>query len=49
VVYDDLLRFSGAINVYDKQEVDTWIRVYYNEFERMEIDLTLKRFIRFAF
>jgi hypothetical protein len=36
------LRFSGAINVYDKQEVDTlWIRVYYNEFE-MEIDLTLK-------
>jgi hypothetical protein len=38
------LRFSGAINVYDKQEVDTlWIRVYYNEFERMEIDLTLKK------
>jgi hypothetical protein len=30
--------------VYDKQEVDTlWIRVYYNEFERNEIDLTLKK------
>ena len=44
IVYDDLLRFSGFINVYDKQEEDTlWIRVYYNEFERMEIDLTLKK------
>jgi hypothetical protein len=44
VYYDDLLRFSGFINVYDKQEVDTlWIRVYYNEFERNEIDLTLKK------
>jgi hypothetical protein len=44
VVYDDLLRFSGFINVYDKHEEDTlWIRVYYNEFERMEIDLTLKK------
>ena len=44
IVYDDLLRFSGFINVYDKQEEDTlWIRVYYNEFERIEIDLTLKK------
>jgi hypothetical protein len=44
IVYDDLLRFSGAINVYDKQDVDTlWIRVYYTEFERAEIDLTLKK------
>jgi hypothetical protein len=44
IVYDDLLRFSGFINVYDKQEEDTlWIRVYYSEFERMEIDLTLKK------
>lgn len=44
IYYDDLLRFSGFINVYDKQEVDTlWIRVYYNEFERNEIDLTLKK------
>jgi hypothetical protein len=44
IYYDDLLRFSGFINVYDKQEMDTlWIRVYYNEFERNEIDLTLKK------
>ncbi len=44
VSYDDLLRFSGAVNVYDKNEQDTlWIRVYYNEFERLEIDLNLKK------
>lgn len=44
IVYGDLLRFSGAINVYDKNDVDTlWIRVYYNEFERADIDLTLKK------
>ena len=34
IFYDDLLRFSGAINVYDRNDVDTlWIRVYYSEFE----------------
>lgn len=44
IFYDDLLRFSGSINVYDKNDHDTlWIRVYYSEFERDEIDLTLKR------
>ncbi|QKJ64430.1 hypothetical protein [Flavobacterium sp. M31R6] len=44
VVYDDLLRFSGAISVFDKNDQDTlWIRVYYNEFEREEIDLNLKK------
>ncbi|MCF8322591.1 MAG: hypothetical protein K9I26_05555 [Flavobacterium sp.] len=44
VCYDDLLRFSGSVNVYDKNEVDTlWIRVYYSEFERGEIDLNLKK------
>jgi hypothetical protein len=44
IFYNDLLRFSGSINVYDKNEQDTlWIRVYYNEFERNEIDLTLKK------
>ena len=42
--YDDLLRFSGAISVFDKNDVDTlWARVYYNEFERNEIDLNLKK------
>jgi hypothetical protein len=44
ICYDDLLRFSGSVTVYDKNERDTlWIRVYYNEFERIEIDLTLKK------
>lgn len=44
VFYDDLLRFAGAINVYDKNGVDTlWIRVYYPDHEREEIDLSLKR------
>ncbi|HEU4789324.1 MAG TPA: hypothetical protein VFS71_06545 [Flavobacterium sp.] len=44
VIYDDLLRFSGAISVFDKNDQDTlWIRVYYNEFERKEIDLNLKK------
>jgi hypothetical protein len=44
VFYDDLLRFAGSINVYDKNETDTlWIRVYYSEFERNEIDLNLKK------
>jgi len=44
VCYDDLLRFAGAINVYDKNGDDTlWIRVYYADHEREEIDLSLKR------
>ena len=44
IYYDDLLRFSGSITVYDKNNVDTlWIRVYYSEFERAEIDLNLKK------
>ncbi len=44
VFYDDLLRYSGAVEVYDKSGKDTlWIRVYYPEFERNEIDLSLKK------
>jgi molybdopterin/thiamine biosynthesis adenylyltransferase len=44
VFYDDLLRFSGSVTVYDKNDKDTlWIRVYYPEFEQKEIDLSLKR------
>ncbi|MFD1292552.1 hypothetical protein ACFQ5N_01780 [Lutibacter holmesii] len=44
IFYDDLLRFSGAIPVYDKNDVDTlWVRVYYPEHERQEIELSLKR------
>ncbi|MCF6224653.1 MAG: hypothetical protein L3J34_13145 [Flavobacteriaceae bacterium] len=44
IFYDDLLRFSGSVTVYDKHDKDTlWIRVYYPEFEQNEIDLSLKR------
>ncbi|MCT4698451.1 hypothetical protein [Tenacibaculum haliotis] len=44
IFYDDLLRFQGSIAVYDKHDNDTlWVRVYYNEFEREEIDLSLKK------
>ncbi len=44
IFYDDLLRFSGSVTVYDKYEKDTlWIRVYYPEFEQKEIDMSLKR------
>lgn len=43
IFYSDLLRFQGSIVVYDKNDEDTlWIRVYYNEFEREEIDISLK-------
>lgn len=44
VIYDDLLRFQGSVVVYDKRDNDTlWLRVYYNEYEREEIDLSLKK------
>jgi len=44
VFYEDLLRFQGSVVVYDKHDNDTlWIRVYYNEFEREDIDLSLKK------
>jgi hypothetical protein len=44
VFYSDLLRFQGAVAVFDKNDNDTlWVRVYYNEFEREEIDLSLKQ------
>lgn len=44
IFYSDLLRFQGSVVVYDKNDKDTlWVRVYYNEFEREEIDLSLKQ------
>lgn len=44
IFYDDLLRFQGSVVVYDKNDNDTlWIRVYYNDYEREEIDLSLKK------
>ena len=44
VYYDDLMRFQGSIVVYDRDDKDTlWVRVYYNEFERTELDNSLKK------
>ena len=44
IFYEDLLRFSGSVVVYDSDDEDTlWIRVFYSEFERQEIDKSLKR------
>ncbi|MFT4832416.1 MAG: hypothetical protein ACI815_002069 [Psychroserpens sp.] len=44
IFYDDLLRFNGSVVVYDNKDEDTmWIRVYYSEYERQEIDLSLKK------
>ncbi|MBO3097366.1 hypothetical protein [Gelidibacter pelagius] len=44
IFYDDLLRFQGSVVLYDKDDNDTlWVRVYFNEFERQEIDLSLKK------
>ncbi|MBT8259291.1 MAG: hypothetical protein KJO49_12510 [Bacteroidia bacterium] len=44
VFYEDLLRFQGSVTVYDDNNEDTlWIRVFYNDFEREEIDLSLKK------
>lgn len=44
VFYEDLLRFQGSIIVYDANDEDTlWVRVYYSEYERQEIDLSLKK------
>lgn len=44
VFYEDLLRFSGSVVVYDLHDEDTlWIRVYYSDTDREEIDMSLKR------
>ena len=44
IFYDDLLRFQGSIVLHDAKGNDTlWVRTYYNEFEREEIDLSLKK------
>ncbi len=44
IFYDDLLRFQGAIEVFDENGKDTlWISCYYAEYERDEIDVSLKQ------
>ena len=44
IYYNDLLRFQGAVSIYDKYGEDTlWISTYYSESERDEIELSLKK------
>jgi len=44
IYYDDLLRFQGSISIFDKNGKDTlWVSVYYAEYEREEIELSLKK------
>ncbi|WP_211341799.1 hypothetical protein [Ulvibacterium marinum] len=44
IFYEDLLRFAGSVAVYDAEGEDTlWVRVYYSDSEREEIDLSLKK------
>ncbi len=44
IFYEDLLRFSGSVVVYDKKDEDSlWVRVFYSDSDRQEIDLSLKR------
>ena len=44
VYYDDLMRFQGSVVVYDRDDKDTlWVRVYYNDSDRTEIDHSLKK------
>lgn len=44
ILYSDLLRFQGSVSVFDKNDKDTlWIRTYYNEWDREEIDKNLKK------
>jgi len=44
IFYDDLLRFAGSVVVYDDNDEDTlWVRVYYEDHERQEIDISLKK------
>jgi hypothetical protein len=44
IFYDDLLRFQGAVEIYDEKGDDTlWLSTYFAEHEREEIELSLKR------
>ena len=44
IFYEDLLRFAGSVVVYDDDGNDTlWVRVYYSDSERLEIDQSLKQ------
>jgi hypothetical protein len=44
IFYDDLLRFQGAIQIFDANDEDTlWISTYFAEHERHEIEHSLKQ------
>lgn len=44
IYYEDLLRFQGAVEIYDENDKDTlWVSCYYAEQEREEIEESLKR------
>ncbi|SFR50683.1 hypothetical protein SAMN04490243_2403 [Robiginitalea myxolifaciens] len=44
IFYEDLLRFAGSVVVYDQKGEDSlWVRVFYSDSERKEIDFSLKR------
>ena len=44
IFYDDLIRFQGAVEIYDEKGNDTlWLSTYFAEHERDEIELSLKR------
>lgn len=44
IFYDDLLRFQGAVEIFDDEGNDTlWISCYFAEHERDEIELSLKQ------
>lgn len=44
IFYEDLLRFAGSVVVFDSNDEDTlWVRVYYSDSERKEIDESLKK------
>lgn len=44
IFYEDLLRFQGAVEIFDQNDKDTlWVSCYYAESERAEIELSLKQ------
>ncbi|WP_055435507.1 hypothetical protein [Lacinutrix algicola] len=44
IFYDDLLRFQGAVEIFDDKDEDTlWVSCYYAEHEREEIQNSLKQ------
>ncbi|WP_117884468.1 hypothetical protein [Aureibaculum luteum] len=44
IFYDDLLRFQGAIEIFDEEGNDTlWVSVFFAEHERNEIEFSLKQ------